>query len=175
MRRTGHHRDPADRLPRPRHPGRGVGQRAWRQGFRLRLDHRPAGRHHQLHPRLSGLLRQHCAGRQGQDRAGRGLRPQPQRPVHRHQGPRRLPERAPHPREQAHPAQGMPDLHRLPLPPGRQLQELPGHDGRRDAAHRRPAPPRRRRAGPGLCGGRLTDGFFETGLSSWDVAAARCW
>jgi myo-inositol-1(or 4)-monophosphatase len=31
----------------------------------IRLDHRPAGRHHQLHPRLSRLLRQHCAGRAG--------------------------------------------------------------------------------------------------------------
>ena len=39
---------------------------------------------------------------QGQDRAGRDLRPQPQRPVHRHQGPRRLHERAAHPRVQAH-------------------------------------------------------------------------
>jgi hypothetical protein len=49
----------------------------------------------------------------------------------------------------------LPDLHRLSVPPGRQLQELPGHDGRRDAAHRRPAPPRRRRTGPGLRGRRL--------------------
>ena len=28
--RKGHHRNPADRLPRPRHPGRGIGQRARR-------------------------------------------------------------------------------------------------------------------------------------------------
>ncbi len=69
-------------------------------------------------------------------------RPYPQRPVHRHQGPWRLPERAPHPREQAHPAQGLPDLHRLPLPPWRQLQELHEHDQRRDATHGWPAPPR---------------------------------
>jgi hypothetical protein len=41
------------------------------QGFGIRLDHRSAGRHHQLHPRFPGLLRQHCAGRQGQGRAGR--------------------------------------------------------------------------------------------------------
>jgi myo-inositol-1(or 4)-monophosphatase len=43
----------------------------------------------------------------------------------------------------------------FPVPPRRQLPELPGHDVRRDAAHRRPAPPRRRRAGPGLRGRRL--------------------
>ena len=41
---------------------------------------------------------------QGQGRAGRHLRPEPQRPLHRHQGPRRLHERAPHPRVQAHAA-----------------------------------------------------------------------
>ena len=50
---------------------------------------------------------------QRQDRAGRHLRPQPQRPVHRHQGPRRLPERPPHARVQTHPPAGVPDLHRL--------------------------------------------------------------
>ena len=50
------------RLPGPRHPGRGVGPRARREGQRLRLDHRSAGRHHQLHPRLPGL--------RGVDRAG---------------------------------------------------------------------------------------------------------
>jgi hypothetical protein len=56
--------------------------------------------------------------------------------------------------------QEMPDLHRLPVPPGRQLPQLPGHDGRRDAAHRRPAPPRRRRTGPGLCGRRFHRRLF---------------
>jgi hypothetical protein len=29
--RTGHHRDAAHRLPRPRHLGRGIGPRAWRR------------------------------------------------------------------------------------------------------------------------------------------------
>ena len=49
------------------YPGHGIlaeesGTRARRQGLRIRLDHRSAGRHHQLHPRLPGLLRQHRAG-----------------------------------------------------------------------------------------------------------------
>ena len=57
--------------------------------------------------------------------------------------------------------QAMPDLHRLPVPPGRQLQQLPAHDVRRHAAHRRPAPSRRRRARPGLCGRRLHRRLFR--------------
>ena len=30
-----HHRDAADRVPRPRHLGRGIGPRAWREGHRF--------------------------------------------------------------------------------------------------------------------------------------------
>ena len=41
--------------PGARHPGRGVGQPARRERQRLRLDHRPARRHHQLHPRPADL------------------------------------------------------------------------------------------------------------------------
>ena len=62
--REGHHRDPAH-PPWPRHPGRGIRQPARRQGFGVCLDHRPAGRHHQLHPRFSGLLREHCLAVRG--------------------------------------------------------------------------------------------------------------
>ena len=40
-----------------------------------------------------------------------------------------LPERPPHARLQAHPAEGSPDFHRLSVPPGRQLQPIPANDG----------------------------------------------
>jgi myo-inositol-1(or 4)-monophosphatase len=36
------------------------GRRTRRPRGRPHLDHRPAGRHHQLHPRFACLLRQHC-------------------------------------------------------------------------------------------------------------------
>ena len=44
-----------------------AGRRVDDEGLRLRLDHRPAGWHHQFHPRPAGLLRQHRPGRQRQD------------------------------------------------------------------------------------------------------------
>ena len=91
------------RLPRPRHPGRGIGPHARREGQRLRLDHRSAGRHHQLHPRLPGLCGVDRAGLPRPGAAGRRLRPDAQRPVLRLQGPRRLPQRPPPARLQAHP------------------------------------------------------------------------
>jgi hypothetical protein len=127
---------------------------------RPHLDHRPAGRHHQLHPRLSGLLREHCAGRAGKVEQAVVYDPTRNdlftatkgRGAYMNERRIRVSKRTQ--------LQGMPDLHRLPVPPGRQLPELPGHDGRRDAAHRRPAPPRRRRAGPGLCGRRLHRRLF---------------
>ena len=144
-----------ERLPRPRHPGRGVGPRARRQAQRVRLDHRSAGRHHQLHPRLAGLRGVDRAGLPRPGAAGRRLRPDAQRPVLRLQGPRRLPQRPAPARVQAHAPGRCADRHRLPVPQGRQLQAL--HEDVRggDAELRRPAPPRRRRAGPVLRGRRL--------------------
>jgi myo-inositol-1(or 4)-monophosphatase len=49
------------------YPGHGIlaeesGSEHGAKELRIRLDHRSAGRHHQLHPRLSRLLRQHCPG-----------------------------------------------------------------------------------------------------------------
>ncbi len=49
QRRSGDHRDPAQGLPAPRLPRRGI-RRAGQQ--RHHVDHRPARRHHELHPRL---------------------------------------------------------------------------------------------------------------------------
>ena len=90
--------------------------------------------------------------------------------------PWRLPERAPHPREQAHPAWTTADLHRLPLPPGRQLQELPEHDERRDATHGWPAPPRCCSADLAYVAAGFTDGFFRNRpVRSGTWLQARCW
>ena len=79
--RADHHRDAARGLPGPRHPGRRVGPHARCEGQRVRLDHRPARRHHQLHPRLPGLCGQHRAGAPQPGAAGGGLRPDAQRHV----------------------------------------------------------------------------------------------
>jgi myo-inositol-1(or 4)-monophosphatase len=59
----------------------------------------------------------------------------------------------------------------FPVPPGRQLPELPGHDGdvmQRTAGLRRPGAAALDLA---YVAAGFTDGFFETGLSPWDVAA----
>ena len=163
------------RLPRPRHLGRGIGQPSTApripttSGSSIRWTAPPTS------STASGLLRQHRAGGQGQGRAGRDLRPEPQRPVHRHPRPRRLHERAAHPRVQAHQAQRVPDLHRLSVPHRRQLQALPAHDGRPHAAHRRPAPPRRGGAGPGLRGGRLHRRLLRDRPRPGTWRPARCW
>ena len=84
--RKSDHRDAARGLSRPRHPRRGVGPRSWREGQRVRVDHRSARRHHQFHPRLSGLCGIDRAGAPRPGAAGGRLRPDAQRPVHRQQG-----------------------------------------------------------------------------------------
>ena len=144
---SGHRRRHPHGLPRPRHPRRGVGARARREGQRVPVDHRSAGRHHQLHPRLPRLRGVHRARVARRRAAGGGLRPEPQRPVLRLARPRRLPQRPPPARVQA-PAPGrLADRHGFPVPQGRQLQAL-HEDVRGDlAAVRRPAPPGRRVAG----------------------------
>jgi myo-inositol-1(or 4)-monophosphatase len=48
----------------------------------------------------------------------------------------------------------------FPLPPRRQAQDLPQHAGRSHEPVRRRAPPRRRGAGPGLCGRRFQRRLF---------------
>ena len=89
------------------------------------------------------------------DPAGGRLRPGAQRPVLRHQGPRRLPERQAAARLQAHAHGRRADRHRLPVPQGRQPQALPEDARGGDEELRRPAPPRRRRARPLLRRRRL--------------------
>ncbi len=59
----------------------------------LRLDHRPARRHHQLPARVSGVLRVDRHDAQGRAHPWRDLRPDPQRPVHRLARARRVPQR----------------------------------------------------------------------------------
>ncbi len=142
-------------LPRPRHPRRGVGQRARRARQRVRLDHRPARRHHQLHPRPADL--------RGLDRprlsqpgpAGRRLRPGAQRPLLRVEGPRRLPQRQAAARLEADAHGRRADRHRLSVPQGRRLRPLPAHPRDGDEELRRRAPARRRRARPLLRRRRL--------------------
>jgi myo-inositol-1(or 4)-monophosphatase len=81
-------------------------------------------------------------------------------------------QRPPPAREQAHPAEGVAGLHRLPVPPGRQLQRLPAHrwptSWKRTAGLRRPGAAALDLA---YVAAGYTEGFFETGLSPWDVAA----
>ena len=51
MQRKGHHRDPAQGLPNHGILAEGVEPQPTAPGLRVRLDHRSARRHHQLHPR----------------------------------------------------------------------------------------------------------------------------
>ena len=154
--RSGDHRDPARRLPGPRHPGRGIGPRARRARQRVRLDHRPARRHHQLHPRLSGL--------RGVDRARASAARSSRRSSTTRRAttcstPRKgrgafLNDRRLRVSKRTRMAECA-DRHRLSVPQGRQLQALPADVRGGDAELRRPAPARRRGARPVLRRRRL--------------------
>ena len=79
------------------------------------LDHRPAGRHHQLRPRAAALLGLDRPRDRGPRGGGRRLRPEPRRVLRRRAGGR-APSWGPPPRRLHHGPPGRePARHRLPL------------------------------------------------------------
>ena len=161
--RAGDHRHPARRLPRPRHPGRGDRARARREGQRVPVDHRSAGRHDQLPARFPGLRGVDRARAPRRRAAGGGLRPDAQRPVHRLARARRLCQRPQAARQQANAAGRQPGRHRLPVPQGRQLRTLRQDVRAGHAVLRRAAPPGRGGSGPVLRRRRLVRRLLRDG------------
>jgi myo-inositol-1(or 4)-monophosphatase len=103
--------------------------------------------------------------------AGGGLRPHAQRPVLRQQGPRRLPQRPPPAREQAHALADALIGTGFPFRKGdnfKRYVKMFEEVMQSCAGLRRPGA-----AALDLCyvAAGYYDGFFETGLNPWDVAA----
>jgi myo-inositol-1(or 4)-monophosphatase len=107
----------------------------------------------------------------GKAHPGGRLGPHAQRALHGEQGRRRLPQRPPHPRLQGRQARGRPHQHGLSVQGDRPRRRLPRDAEERDEDHfGREA---RGRGGADLayvaCG--RYDGFWEKGLSPWDMCA----
>ena len=170
---AGDHRDAAHRLPRPRHPGRGIGhaRTARKDSDYVWIIDPLDGTTNFIHGFPVYAVSIALAFR-GQVAAGRRLRPDAQRPVLRHQGPRRLPATtgacACRKRTRLHDAligTGFPFRKGDNFKHYLQMFEPVMQ---RCAGLRRPGA-----AALDLCyvAAGCYDGFFETGLNPWDVAA----
>ncbi len=146
------------------------------EGSRPHLDHRSTGRHHQLHPRRAPLLHLDRADGAWRDQPRPDLRPGPQRALHRVARARRLPERPPHPRQQAHPSGGIAHRHRLSLPDDLADRRLPPDAAAGNGEGRRHPSRRRRCSGHGLYGGGPLRRLLRARASSHGTSPrAACW
>ncbi len=135
------------------------------------LDRRPARRHHQFparHPAFRDLDRARARRR---DRRRAGLRADPRRDVSRPKRARRLCQRPPAAGLGAAPARRGGDRHRHARSRPQPIIRPISRSCRGDGGDQRRPPHRRRGARSRLCRGRALDGFWEFGLSPWDIAA----
>ena len=105
---------------------------------------------------------------------GGDLRPQPQRPVHRHSRLWRVPEQPPHPGFQDHQDARRPDRHRVPRSVMVPRSTSTSPSSKPDAEDRRLRRPGSAALDLAYVAAGFYDGFWEMKLNQWDMAAGRC-